>query len=138
MNQKLVTSSNKELSINYSLNSKESFKITNIEKAINSNTPSLNKIIKENSILKAEGIIEAMLTQLNDKIKFKEKLSENEIERLAQSIISKYSGLKISDFIFVFNQIADGEVELYGSLSHRDIMKALFKHKETRWHYKKH
>ena len=136
MKQQLAKSIKTKSLVNYNLDSKDSLKITTIRKAVLSNSPSLTKIINESSITKAEGIIEALLFQLNERIKIKEKLSENDMRRLADSIIGKYSGLKISDIIYVFNKIADGEIDLYGSLSHRDIMGALYKHKEERWKHK--
>jgi hypothetical protein len=136
MKQQLAKSIKTKSLVNYNLDSKDSLKITTIRQAVLSNSPSLTKIIKESSITKAEGIIEALLFQLNERIKIKEKLSENDMRRLADSIIGKYSGLKISDIIYVFNKIADGEIDLYGSLSHRDIMGALYKHKEERWKHK--
>ncbi len=136
MKQQLAKSIKTKSLVNYNLDSKDSLKITTIRQAVLSNSPSLTTIIKESSITKAEGIIEALLFQLNERIKIKEKLSENEMRRLADSIIGKYSGLKISDIIYVFNKIADGEIDLYGSLSHRDIMGALYKHKEERWKHK--
>ncbi len=136
MKQQLAKSIKTKSLVNYNLDSKDSLKITTIRQAVLSKSPSLTTIIKESSITKAEGIIEALLFQLNERIKIKEKLSENEMRRLADSIIGKYSGLKISDIIYVFNKIADGEIDLYGSLSHRDIMGALYKHKEERWKHK--
>ena len=136
MKQQLAKSIKTKSLVNYNLDSKDSLKITTIRQAVLSNSPSLTKIINESSITKAEGIIEALLFQLNERIKIKEKLSENDMRRLADSIIGKYSGLKISDIIYVFNKIADGEIDLYGSLSHRDIMGALYKHKEERWKHK--
>ena len=136
MKQQLAKSIKTKSLVNYNLDSKDSLKITTIRQAVLSNSPSLTTIIKESSITKAEGIIEALLFQLNERIKIKEKLSENDMRRLADSIIGKYSGLKISDIIYVFNKIADGEIDLYGSLSHRDIMGALYKHKEERWKHK--
>jgi ribosomal protein L9 len=77
-----------------------------------------------------------LLVSLNSKLKLKEKLTENEIRRLSESILAKYSSLKIADIIYVFNQIADGEIDLFGSLSHRDIMKALYDYNKTRWKHK--
>ena len=130
----LVKSTNKELLVNYSLNS--NLNITSIHREISSDSPTINKLIKAKGIEFSEGLIEALLMQLNSKLKFKDKLSDQENERLAKSIISKYSNLKITDFIYVFNQIADGEIELFGSLSHRDVMRALFKHNENRWKHK--
>mgnify|MGYP001604669755 CR=1 FL=1 len=136
MKQELVKNIKKKSSVSYSLDNKNAFKITSIRQAVLSKAPTLNKVKRESGLDKAEGIIEALLVQLNSKIKLKEKLTENEIRILAESILAKYSSLKISDIIFVFNQIADGEIDLFGSLSHRDIMRALYKHNETRWQHK--
>ena len=130
----LVKSTNKELLVNYNLNS--NLNVTSIHKAITSDSPTITRLIKIKGIEFSEGLIEALLAQLSQKLKFKDKLLDHENERLAKSIISKYSNLKISDFIFVFNQIADGEIDLYGSLSHRDVMRALYKHNENRWKHK--
>jgi len=130
----LVKTTNKELLVNYNLNS--NLNITSVNKALTSDTPTINRLIKAKGNEFSEGLIEALLAQLSQKLKFKEKLTDQENERLAKSIISKYSNLKIADFIYVFNQIADGEIELYGSLSHRDVMRALYKHNENRWKHK--
>ena len=78
-----------------------------------------------------------LLVNMNNKLKFKEKLEENEIRGLSESIFDKYYYFKISDFVFVFNKISDGEIDLFGSLSHRDVMKALNEHANIRYKYLK-
>ena len=65
----LVKSTNKELLVNYSLNS--NLNITSIHRAISSDSPTINKLIKAKGIEFSEGLIEALLMQLNSKLKFK-------------------------------------------------------------------
>ncbi len=136
MQAESVEISQSELSEIYSLKTIQSAKIANISQAVKSNLPTLNKMSRDKGEEKSKALICALLIQLNIKIKIKDKLDDNEIERLADSIILKYGTLKISDLIYVFNQIADGEVDLFGSLSHRDVMKALKNHLEIRWQIK--
>ncbi len=136
MQAESVVSSQSELSKIYSLKTIQSAKIATVAQAVKSNLPTLNKMSRDTGEVKSKALIIAMLMQLNIKIKIKDKLEENEIERLADSIMLKYGTLKISDLLYVFNQIADGEVDLFGSLSHRDVMKALKNHLEIRWQIK--
>ena len=136
MQAESVVSSQSELSEIYSLKTIQSAKIATVAQAVKSNLPTLNKMSRDTGEVKSKALIIAMLMQLNIKIKIKDKLEENEIERLADSIMLKYGTLKISDLLYVFNQIADGEVNLFGSLSHRDVMKALKNHLEIRWQIK--
>jgi len=136
MQAESVVSSQSELSEIYSLKTIQSAKIATVAQAVKSNLPTLNKMSRDTGEVKSKALIIAMLMQLNIKIKIKDKLEENEIERLADSIMLKYGTLKISDLLYVFNQIADGEVDLFGSLSHRDVMKALKNHLEIRWQIK--
>jgi len=143
MQAESVVSSQSELSEIYSLKTIQSAKIATVAQAVKSNLPTLNKMSRDTGEVKSKALIIAMLMQLNIKIKIKDKLEENEIERLADSIMLKYGTLKISDLLYVFNQIADGEVDLFGSLSdlfgslsYRDVMKALKNHLEIRWQIK--
>jgi len=114
-----------------------SLKVTSIEKAVNSASPSLTKMSKLASKEKVGYLIMGLLVNMNNKLKFKEKLEENEIRGLSESIFDKYYYFKISDFVFVFNKISDGEIDLFGSLSHRDVMKALNEHANIRYKYLK-
>jgi hypothetical protein len=136
MKKELIKSSQTKSLEAFSLDSNESIKITTIHQAVTSKTPTLNKLTKEGNQEKTSYIIMGLLVSLNSKLKLKEKLTENEIRRLSESILAKYSSLKIADIIYVFNQIADGEIDLFGSLSHRDIMKALYDYNKTRWKHK--
>ncbi len=122
----------------YNLDNALSLKILSVEKAVNSETPSLTKMIKATNEKKVSYLIMGLLVNMNNKLKFKEKLTENEIRGLSESIMDKYYYLKLSDFVYVFNQISDGEIDLFGSLSHRDVMKALKDHTNLRWKYKNH
>ena len=83
-----------------------SLKVTSIEKAVNSASPSLTKMSKLASKEKAGYLIMGLLVNMNNKLKFKEKLEENEIRGLSESIFDKYYYFKISDFVFVFNKIS--------------------------------
>ena len=111
-------------------------KIRTINEAVKSDLPTVNRMCREKGDQKTKALIIGMLMSVNAKIKFKDKLEENDMEGLAESILLKYGSLKISDLVYVFNQITDGEIDLYGSLSHRDVMKALKNHHDIRWQIK--
>jgi hypothetical protein len=105
--------------------------VNSLEQAKKADVPTLNSLRRIDEE-KAVKLIALYIATLNEEINIADTMSEKSINITAIRIIQKYGYLKLSDIIFVFNKIMDGEIKLYGSLSRREIMGALHDHDKLR------
>ena len=114
-------------------NPKIAFKsnINNIQQAIKSELPTINKLRKLDE-QKTVTLIALYIDEINNEIHIKERMSEKNIGITAIRIIQKYGYMKLSDIIYVLNKFLDGEIKLYGSLNRTDILGAFHDHEKLR------
>ena len=84
----------------------------------------------------ATQFIGQLLVSLDNTLKVKDKSDVKEQGKkwavVAIRIIDKYKYFKVSDLVYVFNKISDGEIKIYGALNRQDIMGALHEHDKLR------
>ncbi len=121
----------KNFSKTYDIEKLSRLNINSIERAKKADVPTLNSLRRIDEE-KAVKLIALYIATLNEEINIADTMSKESINITAIRIIQKYGYLKLSDIIFVFNKIMDGEIKLYGSLSRREIMGALHDHDKLR------
>ncbi len=98
-------------------------KITTIEKAMNSNAPTIGTFQREKGRDFTEALIMGWLVYLNTLMDLKNPMSEEQIELCAQNIVDEFYGLKISDITLLFKRIISGQHgKFYERLSIADIL----------------
>jgi len=103
----------------------------------------ISELIKEFEVVSpnkgeelATQFIGQLLVSLDNTLKVKDKSDVKEQGKkwavVAIRIIDKYKYFKVSDLVYVFNKISDGEIKIYGALNRQDIMGALHEHDKLR------
>ena len=83
-------------------------KITTIEKAMNSDAPTIASFQREKGRVFTEALIMGWLIYLNGLLDLKNPMSEDQIELCAQSVVDEFYSLKISDITLLFKRIISG------------------------------
>ena len=108
--------------------------INSIDKAIQSETPTIGKIMAETNPEYTQSLIVTWLLWLDQNMSEK-GMTENQIDNCAVSIMQRHKSLKLADLSFVWDKIIHGEIELYGSLGINKIIKILDAHFNERCEY---
>ena len=108
--------------------------INSLDKAIQSEAPSIGKIMADTNPEYTQSLLIMWLLWLDQNMS-ERGMTENQIENCAVSIMQRHKSLKLSDLSFVFDKIIHGEIELYGSLGINKIIKILDAHFNERCEY---
>lgn len=98
-------------------------KLKTISDAINSKAPTLSALKKDTGTEFTHSFIILWLVYLNKLLDLKNPMNEEQLELCAESILSEFYALKISDLTFVFKEIVSGKHgKFYERLSISDIL----------------
>jgi len=102
---------------------KYSGKLKKISDAINSKAPTLASIKKERGQEITNSLIILWLLYLNKLLDLKNPMNEEQIDLCAETILTDFYVLKISDLTFIFKEIVSGKHgKFYERLSISDIL----------------
>lgn len=102
---------------------KHSGKLKTISDAINSKAPTIALLKKEAGTKFTNSLIMIWLVYLNKLLDLKNPMNEEQIELCAESILSEFYMLKMSDLTFVFKEIVSGKHgKFYERLAISDIL----------------
>ena len=98
-------------------------KLKTISDAINSKAPTIALLKKEKGEDFTRALVMAWIVYLNKLLDLKNPMNEEQIELCAESILSDFKALKISDLTFVFKGITSGKYgKFYERFSISDIL----------------
>ena len=106
--------------------------INSVKAARTAISPRISELIKAQGEEIIAHFIGDLISTLEDNINTKDRMTANQKANTAIRIIDKYKYFKVSDLVYVFNKIMDGEIKIYGSLTRQVIMGALFEHENLR------
>ena len=102
---------------------KFSGKLRTISDAINSKAPTLAVIKKENGLEFTQSFLVMWLVYLNKLLDLKNPMNEEQLDLCAESVLSEFYALKMSDLTFIFKEIVSGKHgKFYERLSISDIL----------------
>jgi hypothetical protein len=102
---------------------KYSNKLKTISDAINSKAPTLASIKKEKGQEITNSLIILWLLYLNKLLDLKNPMNEEQIDLCAETILTDFYALKISDLTFIFKEIVSGKHgKFYERLAISDIL----------------
>jgi hypothetical protein len=98
-------------------------KVTTIEKAMNSNAPTIGAFNREKGKSFTEGLVMGWLAYLNSMLNLNKPMTDDQIEMCAVTITEEFYGLKMSDLTLLFKNIIEGKHgEFYESLSPAKVL----------------
>ena len=93
-------------------------KLATIEDAMGSVAPSIGSVQRYQGREFAESLVKAWLVYLNTILDLNKKMSEDQVELCAMTVVDEYASLKMSDLALIFKRIISGAYgEFYESLS---------------------
>jgi hypothetical protein len=102
---------------------KHSGKLKTISDAINSKAPTLAVIKKENGLEFTQSFLVMWLVYLNKLLDLKNPMNEEQLDLCAETVLSDFYALKISDMTLVFKEIVSGKHgKFYERLSISDVL----------------
>lgn len=105
---------------------KHSVKLKKISDCIDSKAPTLSMIKKQTGERFTFGLVQIWIVYLNKVLDLKNPMNEEQIDLCAETVLSDFYALKMSDLSFVFKRIISGYYgKFYERLSISDILKIL-------------
>ena len=134
MTKNIVKNSKTKYLTNYNPTNFDIIKLKSYQDAIDSKTPSLNLIIREEGKTKMIALIKLWLIHLNQLLDVKRPMSETQIRLCAALIVEDYAHLNMGDLGYFFRKTIRGDYgQYYESISIEKIMSQLNQYNAERF-----